>query len=101
MNPIVQQELARASALYGLTGDEVLEHRRGKSHDEARAITAWALRQRFGFSYPELGRYLGRDHTTVISAVRRVERELRERPESVFSRNANRVFSQGFAGAAE
>ncbi len=100
MNAIAQSEAARIGAMYGFTGDEVLEHRRSKSLDEARAITAWVLRQRFGFSYPELGKFLGRDHTSIISAVKRVERELRERPESLFALTASVALAKGLAKVA-
>lgn len=88
MNPIARTEAERAGAFYGLTADEVLAKDRSKSRFEARAITAWVLRCRFGFSYPELGRFLGRDHTTIMSAIQRVERELRENSTSFFAQNA-------------
>jgi chromosomal replication initiation ATPase DnaA len=34
------------------------------------------VRRTFGYSYPELGRIFGRDHTTCMSAVRKVERAI-------------------------
>ena len=40
----------------------------------ARQVAMYLCRQRLKCSFPELGRAFGnRDHTTVISAVRRVE----------------------------
>jgi chromosomal replication initiation ATPase DnaA len=38
----------------------------------ARHVAAWLLREA-GRSYPEIGKALGRDHTTAINSVRRVE----------------------------
>ena len=39
----------------------------------ARDIAAYVLRERGGFSYPEIGALLGgRDHSSVMAAVRRV-----------------------------
>lgn len=41
----------------------------------ARAIAAYVLRRLFALSLPEVGKELDRDHTTVLYAIRRVERE--------------------------
>jgi chromosomal replication initiation ATPase DnaA len=57
----------------GVTVDEMLSRGRTKQLAHARAIVCWALRQK-GFSFPEIGRALGRDHTSVIPAVRKIER---------------------------
>lgn len=48
---------------------------------EARQFIAWALRDKWGLSYPHLARLLHRDHTTMIASVRKVQRanESRER----------------------
>jgi hypothetical protein len=42
----------------------------------ARQITAWVLRSQYAQSYPEIGRILGRDHSTVMHAVHRVQEAL-------------------------
>ena len=42
----------------------------------------YLCKQRLHVSFPELGRAFGKDHTTVISAVRKVE-SLRERDPQV------------------
>jgi chromosomal replication initiation ATPase DnaA len=39
----------------------------------ARQVAMWLARQLLGASYPEVGRFFHVDHTTVISACRRVE----------------------------
>ena len=49
---------------------------RHKSVTEARHVAMALARQRVGASFPELGRYFGRDHTTCIYAVRRVHAAL-------------------------
>jgi chromosomal replication initiation ATPase DnaA len=36
----------------------------------------WMVRRAFGYSYPELGRIFGRDHSTCIVAVRKVDRAI-------------------------
>jgi chromosomal replication initiator protein len=59
---------------FRLSNSELLSKDRHKSVAFARHVAMYLCRQRLGSSYPELGRAFGdRDHTTVMSAVRRVE----------------------------
>ncbi len=59
---------------FSLTNAELLSKDRHKSVAFARQVAMYLCRQRLRCSYPELGRSFGnRDHTTVMSAVRRVE----------------------------
>lgn len=62
-----------AAALHHLTPDDITGPRRTTDHINARHIAAWVLREHFGMSYPAIGHKLGgRDHTTAMNAVRRV-----------------------------
>lgn len=101
MNPLAKAEAERAGALYGLTVDEVMSRSRTKTVFEARAIAVWVLRQRNGFSYPELGRMFGRDHNTMMNSIQRVETELRENSTSLFAHNAMIALTRDEAKAAE
>jgi chromosomal replication initiator protein len=59
---------------FRLTSSELLSKDRHKSVAFARQVAMYLCRQRLKCSFPELGRAFGnRDHTTVMSAVRRVE----------------------------
>jgi chromosomal replication initiator protein len=59
---------------FRLTNSELLSKDRHKSVAFARQVAMYVCRQRLKSSFPELGRAFGnRDHTTVMSAVRRVE----------------------------
>jgi chromosomal replication initiator protein len=59
---------------FRLTNAELLSKDRHKSVAFARQVAMYLCRQRLKSSFPELGRAFGnRDHTTVMSAVRRVE----------------------------
>jgi chromosomal replication initiator protein len=59
---------------FRLSNAELLSKDRHKSVAFARHVAMYLCRQRLGASFPELGRAFGnRDHTTVMSAVRRVE----------------------------
>ncbi|MEB2312634.1 MAG: chromosomal replication initiator protein DnaA [Sorangiineae bacterium] len=59
---------------FRLSNAELLSKDRHKSIAFARQVAMYLCRQRLKSSFPELGRAFGnRDHTTVMSAVRRVE----------------------------
>ncbi len=67
---------------FRLTNAELLSKDRHKSVAFARQVAMYLCRQRLKCSFPELGRAFGnRDHTTVMSAVRRVEALRRSDPE--------------------
>jgi chromosomal replication initiator protein len=68
---------------FRLSNSELLSKDRHKSVAFARHVAMYLCRQRLGCSFPELGRaFGGRDHTTVMSAVRRVE-QLRQKDPQV------------------
>jgi chromosomal replication initiator protein len=78
------EEIQRAvCSHFRLSNGELLSKDRHKSVAFARHVAMYICRQRLGCSFPELGRAFGnRDHTTVMSAVRRVE-QLRQRDPQV------------------
>jgi chromosomal replication initiator protein len=68
---------------FRVTNTDLLSKDRHKSVAFARQVAMYLCRQRLKSSFPELGRAFGnRDHTTVMSAVRRVE-SLRKRDPQV------------------
>ncbi len=69
------QDIQRAVCThFRLTSAELLSKDRHKTVAFARQVAMYLCRQRLKSSFPELGRAFGnRDHTTVMSAVRRVE----------------------------
>jgi chromosomal replication initiator protein len=78
------QDIQRAvCSHFRLSNSELLSKDRHKSVAFARHVAMYLCRQRLGCSFPELGRAFGnRDHTTVMSAVKRVE-QLRQRDPQV------------------
>ncbi len=53
---------------------DLKSHRRHRAHAVPRMIAMYLCRKKLGLSYPELGeRFGGKDHTTVLSAVKRIE----------------------------
>jgi chromosomal replication initiator protein len=68
---------------FRLTNTDLMSKDRHKSVAFARQVAMYLCRQRLKSSFPELGRAFGnRDHTTVMSAVRKVE-SLRKRDPQV------------------
>ncbi len=67
---------------FRLSNAELLSKDRHKSVAFARQVAMYLCRQRLKSSFPELGRAFGnRDHTTVMSAVRKVEQLAETDPE--------------------
>ncbi len=67
------------AAAHGVTVAEMMGPRRIRRIAHARQEAMATIYAETKFSYPQVGEFFGRDHTTVIHAVRRVaERRLDE-----------------------
>jgi chromosomal replication initiator protein len=58
---------------YGVKVEALKEDRRQKAVAHARQVAMYLCRKLTKGSYPEIGRHFGKDHTTVLSGVRKVE----------------------------
>lgn len=70
---ILADEARRANA----TVEELISPRRFAHLVRARQRAMWRIRQATGWSYPKIGRLFGRDHTTVMHAVDKINAEVR------------------------
>lgn len=61
-----------AAAYYGVSSKQVYAHGRAKTASSARQVAMYLSRIVLGFSYPEIGKAFDRDHTTVMSACKKV-----------------------------
>lgn len=78
----VEHILEHVSEHFHLRTEDLLSKARHRSVAKARHIAMFLCRERLKCSYPEIGRaFANRDHTTVMSAVRKVEREREVDPE--------------------
>ncbi|MBZ4417657.1 chromosomal replication initiator protein DnaA [Myxococcus sp. RHSTA-1-4] len=66
----IQREVAR---FYKVTVEALKEDRRHKALAHARQVAMYLSRKLTKSSFPEIGARFGKDHSTVISAVRKVE----------------------------
>jgi chromosomal replication initiator protein len=74
---IISEVIAGAANGMGVTLDALLSKSRGGDVLKARHVACYALRAR-GLSTPQIGSWLGRDHSTVVSSLRRFEAKATE-----------------------
>ncbi len=68
---------------FGLKVSDLRSKRRSRNVSFPRMVAMYLCRERLGASYPCLGESFGKDHTTVINAVRKIGSQLEERDERV------------------
>lgn len=72
---------ATVAGRFQVTLDALCSERRDRKLVDPRHAAMWICRQRANYTFPEIARAFARHHTTVISAVERVDRLIEERPE--------------------
>lgn len=78
----VEQIQSAVSTHFHVSAAEMLSHARHRNVSRARHIAMYLCRQRLQYSFPEIGRaFSNRDHSTVMSAVRKVEMQRKNDPE--------------------
>lgn len=68
----MREAIKCAADAYGFKRRDILGRKRTKDVSEARHVAMYLCRPQF--SYPEIGRAFKRDHSSVVHAVKRVER---------------------------
>lgn len=77
--PTIRQVIDMVAEHYGVTARDLSSGSRIKEYMIPRQVAMYLARAIAGRSYPRIGAALGgRDHTTVMSGVRKIERELQE-----------------------
>ncbi len=85
---VVHHAFAVVAEHYGYSRDELRVKDAHKSVAAARHVVCWLL-HRSKLSYPEIGRQLERDHTTILSSCRHVEK--RRRAELEYRRETSQL----------
>lgn len=75
MNALARECVFDAAKAFGVEYPELLSRSRSKAVSYARMAACALLRARYSWSTTEIGKALGRDHTTVSSALKRARRE--------------------------
>ncbi len=68
--------LEKVSRRYNVTVDSIKSSKRTKEIAFARHISIYLIRTMTDMSLPQIGKLLGRDHTTILSSLKTIEREL-------------------------
>ena len=68
-NPAVEEIAAQVGLSRGVSASDILDGRRTKAVALARAVAMMIARERYGYSYPELGRYFGKHEGSCRSAI--------------------------------
>lgn len=58
---------------FGVTERELMSPRRGQGVARCRQLAMFLAYRSTSFSMPQIGRAFGRDHTTVLHAIRKIE----------------------------
>jgi len=68
------------SERYDLSISDIKGRKRNAAILRARNIAIHIMRSSIGMSLPAIGRYFGRDHTTILNSVSNIEAELKANP---------------------
>lgn len=79
MDPDVRDALAMVARKHRLTPEQILGHNRIPRIMRARGELYVVCAHTLGLSWSEIGRQLGRDHSTVLAWVRCFEEKLQEK----------------------
>lgn len=66
------------AADYGVSAGDIMGPSRLRDHAWPRQVSMWRIRRELDESFPKIGRFFNRDHTTVMHAVARVEQTIGE-----------------------
>lgn len=78
----IEEILKAVSAFYNIKLSDIKSKRRHKNITLPRQVAMYLAREHGKYSFPEIGSAIGgKDHSTAIHAVRKIENELKEDPE--------------------
>ncbi len=69
---------AAVAAFFGITPADLHSSRRTRTISLARTVAMFLGRRKTTMSYPEIGRYMGKNHSSVVLSVQRMERLLHD-----------------------
>ncbi len=72
--------LSEVASRYGVEVKDLLGKSRTKSLSWARHVAVYVLRKKTDLSLPAIGKRFGRDHSTIISSLNVIEKELNSNP---------------------
>ena len=76
----VETIIAEVSKTYNVSESDILSNKRAASLVLARRVAMYIARQTSELSYDEIGECFGKDHTTVLYNVKKIEEFLKDKP---------------------
>ena len=73
--------ITEVAKFYGIEPDVIRSVSRRKEALVPRQVAMYVIREKTGMSLPEIGREFGKDHTTVMNAIRKVEEKMAKDPD--------------------
>lgn len=73
----VERILDKVSRKYNISVDDIKSRKRTKEVAAARHITIYLIRRFTDMSLPAIGKYMGRDHTTILSSLDTIESDMK------------------------
>ena len=67
---------ATVAPFFGITPADIHSSRRTRTVSSARMVAMYLARRHTGMSFPEIGRFMGKNHSSVVLAVKRMEQLL-------------------------
>ena len=81
---------AVVAPFFGITPADIHSSRRTRTVSVARMVAMFLARRHTRMSYPEIGRFMGKNHSSVVLAVQRIEQLLRDGQDLVWTSPAGR-----------
>lgn len=76
----IKKIVSLVAEFYNVTGDDLIKQSRRQEFVKPRQIAMFITRQELGNSFPSIGEFFGgRDHTTVMHAVDKIEGQIKEK----------------------
>lgn len=78
MRPTAELILEETASFYNIEADKILGNTKTKDIILPRQIAMYLIRDLTELSFPEIGRFMGRDHTTVMHSIKKIEKTCTE-----------------------
>ncbi len=84
--------ISSVAAKYGVDSGDILSKKKTGEITKARHICVYLMRKILDMSYPNIGKKLNRDHTTIMSSYKFIEREIKNN--SIFELEINEFIKE-------
>ena len=76
LKPTPELILDETANFYNITSERILGNAKTKDVVVPRQVAMYLIREMTDMSFPEIGRFMGRDHTTVLHAINKTQDQM-------------------------